>query len=98
MRLAERMPGFVGLVAGATYPDELAAVRAAVGEMTLLVPGVGAQGGDPAQVVASGSAATGYGMVVNSSRAIIYASSGADFADAAAVAAQRTADALRPPG
>ncbi len=74
------------LVVGATYPEELAAVRALVGEMPLLVPGVGAQGGDVEKVVKSGQTAAGTGLIVSSSRAILYASPGADFAQAARTA------------
>ena len=74
------------LVVGATYPRELAEVRALVGEMPLLVPGVGAQGGDVAQVVANGCTRSGTGLVISSSRAILYASAGEDFAQAARAA------------
>ena len=82
--------GEVGLVVGATYPDELARVRSIVGDMPLLVPGVGAQGGDAATVLSVGRATNGYGMIINSSRAVLYASSGDDFASAAAEAARTT--------
>jgi orotidine-5'-phosphate decarboxylase len=71
------------LVVGATHPAELAEVRALVGEMPLLVPGVGAQGGDVGQAVRNGQSASGTGLLISSSRAILYASRGADFADAA---------------
>jgi orotidine-5'-phosphate decarboxylase len=74
------------LVVGATYPRELAEVRALVGEMPLLVPGVGAQGGDVEQVVANGRTRSGTGLVISSSRAILYASAGEDFARAARAA------------
>jgi len=74
------------LVVGATYPRELAEVRALVGEMPLLVPGVGAQRGDVEQVVASGCTRSGTGLVISSSRAILYASAGEDFARAARAA------------
>jgi orotidine-5'-phosphate decarboxylase len=77
------------LVVGATYPRELAEVRSLVGNMPLLVPGVGAQGGDVAQAVRSGQSAAGTGLIISSSRAILYASSGADFAAAARSATQR---------
>ena len=87
--------GECGLVVGATYPDELRAVRAIVGDMPLLVPGVGAQGADIEATVAAGATADGYGMVINSSRAIIYASSASDFADAASRIATSTRDAIR---
>ena len=68
------------LVAGATYPDELARIRALVGEMTLLVPGVGAQGGAIARTVRAGLNAQRKGMIVNASRSVIFA---ADPAEAA---------------
>ncbi len=71
------------LVVGATNPAELAQVRALVGDMPLLVPGVGAQGGDVAQAVKNGQSAAGTGLMISSSRAILYASDGADFASAA---------------
>ena len=74
------------LVIGATYPRELAEVRALVGDMPLLVPGVGAQGGDVEQVVASGCTRAGTGLIVSSSRAILYASAADDFAQAARAA------------
>jgi len=77
------------LVVGATYPRELAAVRALVGDMPLLVPGVGAQGGDVPQVVASGRTRSGAGLIISSSRAILYASAGEDFAEAARAATGR---------
>ena len=90
--------GQLGLVVGATFPDELARVRELVGEMPLLVPGIGAQGGDIAATVRAGASADGCGMLVNSSRAILYASGGDDWADAAATAARNTRDALREAG
>ncbi len=74
------------LVVGATYPQELAEVRALVGDMPLLVPGVGAQGGDVEQVVRHGRTRAGSGLIVSSSRAILYASTGEDFAQAARAA------------
>ena len=86
--------GQIGLVVGATYPRELARVRALVGEMPLLVPGVGAQGGDVEASVKAGQTADGAGIVVNSSRAIIYASGGDDFAAAARRAAQAARDEI----
>jgi orotidine-5'-phosphate decarboxylase len=75
------------LVVGATYPRELAEVRALVGEMPLLVPGVGAQGGDVAAAVRNGQTTAGTGLIISSSRGILYASSGDDFAAAARAAA-----------
>ncbi len=82
------------LVIGATYPQELAEIRAVVGELPFLVPGVGAQGGDVAAAVRAGRTADGFGLVLNSSRGILYASSGADFADAARAAARALRDEI----
>ncbi|MFI4970149.1 MAG: orotidine-5'-phosphate decarboxylase [Lysobacterales bacterium] len=79
--------GNCALVVGATYPGELADVRHRVGELPLLVPGVGAQGGDVEAVVRNGKTADGSGLMISSSRAILYASNGGDFADAARTAA-----------
>ena len=89
--------GDCGLVVGATYPSELADVRAIAPDVPILVPGVGAQGGDAATVVEHGARADGRGLMVNSSRAVLYASSDADFADAARAEAARTAASLRLP-
>ena len=77
--------GQCALVVGATFPQELAEVRAIVGAMPLLVPGIGAQGGDIAATVSAGKTADGMGMMINSSRAILYAAAGPgeDFAAAA---------------
>ncbi len=88
--------GQCALVVGATFPQELAEVRAIVGEMPLLVPGVGAQGGDVEATVRSGRTASGTGMMINSSRAILYATPEAneDFADAARRVAMETRDAI----
>ena len=86
--------GDCGLVVGATYPAELAEVRAIAPDVPILVPGVGAQGGDTAAVVENGSRADGRGLIVSSSRAVLYASSGADFVDAARAEAERTSAAL----
>lgn len=71
------------LVTGATYPEELAQVRALVGDMPLLVPGVGAQGGSIEEVVAAGLDSRGCGLAISSSRGIIYAGEGEDFAERA---------------
>jgi orotidine-5'-phosphate decarboxylase len=87
--------GDVALVVGATYPEELAAVRSIIGDMPLLVPGIGAQGGDVEATVRAGRDSTGYGMMINSSRAIIYASSGDDFARTARSAALDLRDRIR---
>jgi orotidine-5'-phosphate decarboxylase len=82
------------LVIGATYPEELAEIRAVVGELPFLVPGVGAQGGDVAAAVRAGRTANGLGMVLNSSRGIIYAGSGEDFAAAARAATRALRDEI----
>jgi orotidine-5'-phosphate decarboxylase len=89
--------GQISLVVGATFPDEIAKVRAIVGEMPLLIPGIGAQGGDLKATVKAGhiQGKPGTGMMINSSRAILYASSGTDFAEAARAVAIETRDALR---
>jgi len=89
--------GDCGLVVGATYPTELAEVRAIAPDLPLLVPGVGTQGGDAATVVEHGADAAHSGLVVNSSRAVLYASSGPDFAEAARAEAERTRSSLRTP-
>ena len=86
--------GQLGLVVGATYPNEIAQVRAIVGDMPLLVPGVGAQGGDINACVNAGITADRCGMMINSSRAILYASSGEDFREAAANVAKQTREAI----
>ena len=84
----------VGLVVGATYPAELARVRQLAPTMPLLVPGIGAQGGDIDATVAAGVAEDGFGLLINSSRAIIYAGTGSDYAEAASVAARATRDQI----
>jgi orotidine-5'-phosphate decarboxylase len=100
-RLAQgpwNLNGQLGLVVGATYPAEIERVRDIAPTLPLLIPGVGAQGGDAVATVkaglrTSGSETTGP-IIVNSSRAILYASAGADFADAARRVAQKTRDEL----
>jgi orotidine-5'-phosphate decarboxylase len=82
------------LVIGATYPQELAEIRAIVGDLPFLVPGVGAQGGDVAAAVRAGRTADGLGMVINSSRGIIYAGGGEGFADAARAATRTLRDEI----
>ena len=116
-----RSIGECALVVGATYPDELARVRAIVGDMPILVPGIGAQGGDINAVIRAGTtspssaaasqattsphsptvsqsattpATSRHGLIINSSRAILYASDGADFATAARDAALATRIAI----
>ena len=86
--------GNCALVVGATYPRELAEVREIVGNMPFLVPGVGAQGGDVAQAVQSGQTAAGAGLMISSSRSILYASSGEDFVSAARAATLKLRDQI----
>lgn len=86
--------GNVLLVVGATYPQELRQIRAIVGDMPILVPGVGAQGGDVAAVLANGATADGTGLVISSSRAVLYAGGGEDYALAARAAALKLRDEI----
>jgi orotidine-5'-phosphate decarboxylase len=81
----------MGLVVGATYPEELAEIRRLCPEMILLIPGIGAQKGDLEAAVRYGVDAQGARAIFNSSRQILYASRGSDFAEAA----RRAADELR---
>lgn len=76
------------LVVGATYPEELGQIRAICKDMPFLVPGVGAQGGDVQKVIENGVTADGNGLIINSSRGIIYAGSDENFAKASRNAAQ----------
>jgi len=86
--------GNCALVVGATWPEQLREVRAIVGDMPLLVPGVGAQGGEVEAVVRNARDGDGTGLLVSASRAILYASAGADYAEAAAAAARDLRDAI----
>jgi orotidine-5'-phosphate decarboxylase len=86
--------GQCALVVGATFPEEIAKVRERVGDMPLLIPGIGAQGGDIPATVAAGLNSHGTGMMINSSRAILYASGGDDWREAAARVARDTRDAI----
>ena len=91
--------GQLGLVVGATYPAEIERVRSLAPTLPLLIPGVGAQGGDAVATIKAGyrqsNGATTGAVIVNSSRAILYASSGDDFAQAARKEAMRTRDVLK---
>ncbi len=87
--------GNCGLVVGATYAEELRQVRAIAGDMPLLIPGLGAQGGDVAATVQAGRDSRGQGMILNSSRGIIYASAQEDFARAARLATEKLAGDIR---
>ena len=86
--------GQVGLVVGATYPAEIERVRKIAPTLPLLIPGIGAQGGDALATVAAGWR-QGAPIIVNSSRAILYASSGSDFTEAARREALKTRDLLQ---
>ena len=81
--------GNCGLVVGATYPHELAEIRAVVGDIPILIPGIGAQGGEVESTVKAGKDSRNQGMIINASRSIIFASSGRDFAEAARAETQR---------
>ena len=91
--------GQIGLVVGATYPVEIERVRSLAPTLPLLIPGVGAQGGDAVATIKAGyrqsQGVTSGAVIVSSSRAILYASSGPDFAQAARNEAMRTRDVLR---
>ena len=83
-----------GLVVGATYPTELEIVRRIVGDMPILIPGVGAQGGDVEKTVKAGVDSQGKNAIINSSRAIIFASNGEDFAQKAREEATKLRDEI----
>jgi orotidine-5'-phosphate decarboxylase len=86
--------GNCGLVVGATWPDELRAIRAAAPSLPILLPGIGAQAGDLEASVRAGHDAEGAGLLVSASRSVLYASSGADYAGAARAEAERLRDAI----
>jgi orotidine-5'-phosphate decarboxylase len=86
--------GNIGLVVGATYPEELKSIRQQHPDMPLLIPGIGAQGGDVALTVKYGISAEGDKAIINSSRQIMYASKGSDFAGAARQAALKLRDEI----
>ena len=92
---AEGLAGETGFVVGATRPELLRTLREAFPDVPFLVPGVGAQGGDAAAVIAAAGSGP---LVVNSSRGILYASDGDDFAEAARDAARALQSALGNPG
>ena len=87
-------PASVGLVVGATYPEQLADVRKRVGDQVILLPGVGAQGGDVEGSLRAGLDSNGRGLLCSASRSIMYASNGSDFAEAAAAEAERLRDEI----
>lgn len=86
--------GSCGLVVGATHPEELAGIRAKVGSMPILIPGIGVQGGDVEQSVKAGTDAKSMRAIFNVSRSVIYASSGENFARDARVEALRVRDEI----
>lgn len=87
--------GNCGLVVGATAPNELAQVRRMVGDMPILIPGIGAQGGDLEATVKAGADSRGQGMIINEARSVLYASPGPDFADAGRNRVLTTTAAIR---
>ena len=87
--------GNCGVVAGATYPAELVAVRTIVGDMPILIPGVGAQGGDLEASVKAAKNSRSAGFIIAASRAVIFASQREDFAGAARAKAQELDAAIR---
>lgn len=89
-----RYPASVGLVVGATYPGQLGDVRSQVGDQLILLPGVGAQGGDLEAALATGLDRNGRGLLCSASRSIMYASQGEDFAEQAGMAAQALRDEI----
>lgn len=90
----ETYPASVGLVVGATYPAQLAEVRAACPDLPILLPGIGAQGGELEGAVAAGVGQDGLDLMVSSSRGIIYAGTGPDFASRAREAAMELREAI----
>jgi orotidine-5'-phosphate decarboxylase len=90
----EAYPADVGMVVGATYPDQLAAVRQRCPNQVILLPGLGAQGGDTAASVRAGVTKNGGGLICSASRSIMYADRGTGFAEAAAKAARDLRDEI----
>ena len=86
--------GQCALVVGATFPGEIARVREIVGDLPLLVPGIGAQGGDVEATLNAGRTTAGTGLMINSSRAILYAGKDENYAAAARRAAEETRDLI----
>lgn len=100
LRIADRIRewgaprGNVGAVVGATYPAQMTAIRAALPDAPLLVPGIGAQGGDLEASVRAGMDREGAGLLISASRSVLYASAGDDFADVARAEALHLRDAI----
>lgn len=88
----EQYPADIGMVVGATWPNQLAAIRNHCPDQVILLPGLGAQGGDVEASVRAGIDASGGALLCSSSRSILYASSGRDFAEAARTEAKRLRD------
>jgi orotidine-5'-phosphate decarboxylase len=86
--------GNCGIVIGATYPQDLRKARAIVGDMPILIPGIGTQGGAVAETIEAGKDSRGQGMIINASRGIIFASRGDDFSQAARAATTRLRDEI----
>lgn len=86
--------GNCAIVVGGTYPAELRQVRAIVGDMPILIPGIGAQGGEIAATVQAGKDSRGWGMIISSSRSVLFASAEKDFAQAARHATQELRAAI----
>ena len=86
--------GNIGLVVGATFPQELARIRQLCPAMPLLIPGVGTQGGDMARIARFGPDHTGGNAIINVSRAVLYASTASDFAEAARLSAMKLRDEI----
>lgn len=86
--------GNCAVVVGATYPAELRQVRAIIGDMPILIPGIGSQGGEVAATVEAGKDSRGWGMIISASRSIIFASAGHDFALAARNATEQLRDEI----
>jgi orotidine-5'-phosphate decarboxylase len=86
--------GNCAVVAGATAPEELGKIRQIVGDLPILIPGIGAQGGDLEATLHNGADGDGQGMIINNSRGVIFASNGEDFAEAARTATQKMHDEI----
>jgi orotidine-5'-phosphate decarboxylase len=83
------------LVVGATWPEQMARLRAVVGDIPFLVPGIGEQGGDLPKILHAGQTVGGHGLILSASRAILYASQHADFAEQARASALRYLELIR---
>jgi orotidine-5'-phosphate decarboxylase len=88
-------PATVGLVVGATYPEYLKTVRSICPDQPILLPGIGSQSGDIAAALYAGLGSNGLGLIPSTSRSVLYASNGPNFASAARLAAQSTVDAIK---